>query len=63
MEAVTIAGIAVVLAGGFYSVIDLLDDMGICVKKTRPETGILSFPRRCDLPQQRQVKKMPGVHV
>lgn len=63
MEAVTIAGIAVVVVGGFYTAIDLLSDLGICVKKPRAETKMMSFPHRCGLPPQKRVKKMAGVHV
>jgi hypothetical protein len=63
MEAVTIAGIAVVAVGGFYSAVDFLNDLGILVKKPRVEAKVSSFFRRCELPAQKRVKKMAGMHV
>ncbi len=63
MEAVTIAGIAVVVAGGFYSVVDLLNDLGIRVNRSNLKKEINSQPLNRTLPAQRRVKKMAGVHV
>lgn len=63
MEAITIGGIAVVVVGGFYSVVDLLSDLGIEFKKRRPETDVSSCYRRTLLPTQKRVKKMTGVYV
>ena len=63
MEAVTIAGIAVVVVGGFYSAVDFLNDLRIHLKKPLAEAKVSSFSRRCDLPAQRRVKKVAGVHV
>jgi len=63
MEAVTIAGVAVVVVGGFYWAVDFLNDFGIHVKMPQSEKKRLSFPRRSLLPAQRRVKKMPGMHV
>lgn len=63
MEAVTIAGIAVVVFVGFYSALDFLEDIGVCVKRRGAETRILSFSRRSHLPAQRRIKKMAGMHV
>lgn len=63
MEAVTIAGIAVVVVGGFYSVADFLDDLGIYVDIRRHEKKRLSLFCRSDVPSQGRVKKITGVHV
>lgn len=63
MEAVTIAGITVVLVGGYYSALDLLEDLGIRVKKPRDEAGKLSLPRRSILTSQSRVKKVARVYV
>jgi len=63
MEAVTIGGIAVVLVGGFYSVVDLLNDFGIRLKKRRPERESPSYCGRNFLPTQKRIKKMTGVYV
>ena len=63
MEAVTIAGLAAVVFVGFYSAVDFLDDLGIHVKKPRPETKSLLFSSRSVQTSQRQVKKMSGMHV
>ena len=63
MEAVTIGGIAVVLVGGFYSIVDLLNDLGIHVKKRVPAADGSSCYRRALLPTQKRIKKMTGVYV
>ncbi len=63
MEAVTIAGIAVVVAGGFYSAMDLLEDLGIRVKKPQDGASKVSLPRRSILTPQRRVEKMARMHV
>lgn len=63
MEAVTLAGIAVVVAGGYYSAVDFLGDIGIHAKKSPIKTRGFSFSRRCVNPAQRRIKKMAGMHV
>ena len=63
MEAITIAGIAVVLVGGFYSVVDLLNDLGIRINRSRFKTEIDSTPRSGTVTAQSRVKKMAGVHI
>lgn len=63
MEAVTIGGIAVVLVGGFYSIIDLLNDFGIQLKKRRPERESLSCWGRNLFSTQKRIKKVTGVYV
>ena len=63
MEAVTLAGIAVAVVGGFYSAVDFLGDLGIHPKKAQVKTRGFSFSRRCVNPAQTRVKKMAGLHV
>lgn len=64
MEAIMIAGIAVVAVSGWYSAADLLADMGIRIRKHRNndmKKQELSYSRR--LPTQRRVKQMAGVNI
>lgn len=63
MEAVTIAGLAVVTVGGYYALLDLLNDAGVTgrVKKFQKK-GSLVCGRDIITPQSR-VKKMAGMHI
>ena len=63
MEAVTIAGLAVVIVGGYYAVVDFMYDLGIHVKKSRSETKVASIASRTAFTSQGRVKKMAGMHV
>ncbi len=64
MEAVMIAGIAVVAVGGWYSVLDLLADIGIRIgKDSRSEVKSNSFSHTCHIPAQRRIKQMAGVNI
>lgn len=64
MEAVMIAGIAVVAVSGWYSVLDMLADMGIRVGR-RSGSGEKSscFSHSCRIPVQRRVKQMAWVNI
>lgn len=63
MEAVMIAGLAVVVVAGFYSVLDLLDDLGIRVGRRRTEREKSPLSRRSVVSAQGRVKKMAGMNV
>lgn len=63
MEAIMIAGVAVVTVGGFYSALDLLADLGIYVRMTQTETKNSSLSGKCVLTSQRRIKKVAGMHV
>jgi hypothetical protein len=63
MEAVTLAGIAVVVVGGYFSAVDFLQDIGMLAKKSQVKTREFSLSGRCIIPAQRGVKKMAGVNV
>lgn len=63
MEAITVAGIAVVVAGGYYSAVDLLNDFGITIKKSQPESKSLLLSSDGFFASQRRVKKMAGMHI
>lgn len=56
MEAIMIAGAAVVAVGGWYSALDLLADVGI-----RTRSG--GFARSCRTPAQRSVKQVAWVNI
>ncbi len=63
MEAIIIAGVAVVVAGGYYSTLDLLADLGIQAKTARSANRNSSLFGKCVLPSQRRVKKVAGVNI
>jgi len=63
MEAVTIAGLAVVAVSGYYSLRDLLSEAGVAgkLKKFRKKESIVCG-RDIITPQSR-IKKMAGMHI
>ena len=63
MEAVTLAGIAVVAVGGYYSVLDLLADLGIRIRITQPETKKSTYSCTYIFTPQRRIKKVSGVNI
>lgn len=64
MEAIMIAGIAVVAVSGWYSVLDVLADMGIRIGgRSGDDVRNGSFSRSCSVPVQQRVKQMAGVNI
>ncbi len=61
MEAIMIAGLAVVVVGGWYSFVDLLTDLGITLKKRRVD--VCAFSCRWSCSGQRRVKQMAGMNI
>jgi hypothetical protein len=61
MEAVMIAGVAVVVVGGWYSALDLLADMGIKLKK--PGSIKSGYSVLNSFPSQRRIKQMAGMNI
>ena len=63
MEAITIAGLAVVVVGGYFAVLDFMADLGITVRKQRhARNESFSIGNRICSNQPR-IKKMAGVHI
>jgi hypothetical protein len=64
MEAIMIAGVAVVAIGGWYSAVDMLADCGIRIER-RSGAGSKStgFSVSSGIPAQRRVKQMAGVNI
>lgn len=64
MEAIMIAGVAVVAVSGWYSVLDVLADLGIRVGR-RSGSGLKDgcFSDAGRIPVQRRVKQMAGVNI
>jgi hypothetical protein len=63
MEAVTIAGLAVVAVGGYFSLLDFLNEAGFAgmVKKSDSKK---SFARERDIiTSQSRIKKVAGMHI
>lgn len=64
MEAMMIAGVAVVAASGWYSAVDMLTDMGIRIRKRKSaDKKSREFSRSCRIPAQRRIKEMAGVNI
>lgn len=63
MEAIMIAGVAALAAGGYYALQDLLADLGITVRKSKVETKKSYFSDKGILTSQRRVKKVAGMYV
>jgi len=63
MEAVTIAGAAVVVVGGIYSFLDLLADLGIQVSTSKSSGNGSPVFGSCILASQRRVKKVAGMNI
>lgn len=64
MEAIMIAGVAVVAVSGWHSALDLLADMGIRIwTRSEMNSERSGFPRSCRVPAQRRVKQMAGVNI
>ncbi|MDD2734383.1 MAG: hypothetical protein PHF56_10620 [Desulfuromonadaceae bacterium] len=64
MEAIMIAGVAVVAVSGWYSTVDMLADMGIRIRmRSGAEMKHREFSRSCRIPAQRRIKEMAGVNV
>ena len=63
MEAVTIAGMAIVAVGGYFSVLDFLTDAGMAgrVKKIRENRSPVCG--RNKITPQSRIKKMAGMHI
>lgn len=64
MEAITIAGVAVVAVGGWYATIDFLADIGILVAKYKgADMRSLESSRFCRIPAQRRIQQMAGMNI
>jgi len=63
MEAVTIAGLAVLAVGGYFSVIDFMNDLGIRRKSVEVAAQKLYVSRRYAVAPQTGIKKMAGMHI
>ena len=64
MEAIMIAGVAVVVVSGWYSAVDMLADIGIRIRKRNgADVKKREFSRSCRIPAQRRIKEMAGVNV
>lgn len=64
MEAIMIAGVAVVAVGGWYSALDLLADMGVRIGKRCGVDGKSSgLSRSLSVPPERGIKQMAGMNI
>ena len=62
MEAIMVAGIAVVAVGGWYSMLDLLAGMGIRFKKPG-RVSVRSLALTDRFAAQRRIKQMAGMNI
>jgi hypothetical protein len=63
MEAVTIAGLAALAVGGYFSVIDFMTDLGIRRKNVEVAVQKLNVTRRYAVAPQSGIKKMAGMNI
>lgn len=63
MEAIMIGGLAVLAVGGYYSVIDFVNDLGMHRRKVETVTNRLPISRRYVVSPQAGIKKMAGMHI
>lgn len=63
MEAITLAGLAVLAFGGYYSLIDCMIDLGFRKRATHAADKNLDVSRRCILTPQAGIKKMAGMNI
>jgi hypothetical protein len=63
MEAIMIGGLAVLAAGGYFSVIDFMNDQGIRERKGKTKTKRLAVSQRYVVTSQSGIEKMAGMHI
>ena len=63
MEAITIGGLAVLAVGGYYSLIDLINDMGLGAKRIEAGKKVSPVSRSYFSAPQTGIKKMAGMHI
>ena len=63
MEALTIAGVAALAAGGYYSLVDLMNDLGLHGRKVKAGARKLPVSQDTVIAPQTRIKKMAGVHI
>jgi hypothetical protein len=63
MEAIMIAGVAVVAVSGWYSAADMLADFGIRLGKRSKVMKSCRFSGSAQISAQRGIKQMAGVNI
>jgi hypothetical protein len=63
MEAITVAGLAALAFGGFYSFIDCMNDLGFRKRRAHAADKKLDVSRRCILTPQAGIEKMAGMNI
>jgi len=63
MEAVMIAGLAAVIAGGYFSAVDLLNDLGFTRKADSRSKVVAVTHSRGGIAMQNRIKKMAGMNI
>jgi hypothetical protein len=63
MEAITIGGVAVLAVGGYYFIVDFMNDLGFLGKKVEVAAKRLPVSRHYIVTPQPGIKKMAGMHV
>ncbi len=59
----TIAGLAVLAVGGYYSLVDLMNDLGIHGRGAKTGVRQLSVAQCHVIAPQARIKKMAGMHI
>lgn len=63
MEAITIGGAAVLIVGGYYSIMDILQDFGINITVHERLWKQWESSKRPFNTPQIKIKKMTGMHI
>ena len=65
MEAIMIGGIVVLAVGGYYSVVDFVNDLGMCAGRVKATGRKLPVSQRyvVTVTPQTGIKKMAGMHI
>jgi hypothetical protein len=63
MEVITLGGLAVLAVGGYYFVIDFMNDLGIGERRIVNGLKKLPVSQRYAVATQTGIKKMAGMHI
>jgi len=63
MEAIMVGGVAVLAIGGYFSIIDFMNDLGFGRKKSKERSKSPYISTFYRITPQTGIKKMAGMHI
>jgi hypothetical protein len=63
MEAIMVGGVAVLVIGGYFSIVDFMDDLGLVRKKSAKKASRSHASRFYSVTPQTGIKKMTWMHI